>query len=562
MGASLRALHGSNDNNDEPHPNSFVHLESGLNITEDGDVEHPEMNIRSHLEHFSVYALDASEGHIGGLDSIEKVVDEILLMHFMFSVVWRHDGSDVKQEQYTRSLPQQALSMSTFDLRRQASNAAHAFGHSGAHNDWSLFKSALIAELPHYWGKREDTSLRFAHFIRQHIGAGQKSGDPSYTKSKKKKSGQYGDAARRVQKESPSEKKSKNKKKGSTEKKSKMKSTFFTGFEAEPVSLSATLPHDASEHTEHPNVLVAHTKHGIEVISLKTGVPITSMALSRNHMYSDIDGDGLVDSIIIIKNEHDASHHSHASRFAHLDSELTYCHMMVVSGLPPRSQLFNGTLCLHRRALSDPMARPDGHQKVISAAAPLILRSIDPLTNVESKKKSVVVATSMGYLTHYGARGEFKWQLKNAPAWNSYFEFYDLIHFDVDAERAKELGCHDNAYAHLLVCGERDLTLISRDGHILSTAVLPKSPIARPVIGDFDGDGVTDVIMITEDSILGYRVDEVASMQGMLAAVVILSVLAALAFACNMQLDIEETTMGGRKKVWKMSRSTDEHHLD
>lgn len=322
--------------------------------------------------------------------------------------MWRHDGSDVKQEQYTRSLPQQALSMDTFDLRRQASSAAHAFGHSGAHNDWTLFKTALIAELPHFWGSRDDTSLRFAHFIRRHIGAGQDKGSPSYTKSLKKNSGRFGNTATRVLAAAPSASKTKPSGTGS-KKDSKKKSSFFTGFEAEPVSISASLPHDASEHTEHPNVLVAHTKHGVEVISLKTGVPITSMALNKNQVYSDIDGDGLVDSIIIIENEEDAGHHSHASRFAHLDQELSYCHMLVVSGLPPRSQLFNGTLCLHRRALSDPMARPDGHQKTISAATPLILRSLDPLTNVEAKKKSVAVATNMGFITHYGATGQLCW---------------------------------------------------------------------------------------------------------------------------------------------------------
>lgn len=391
VGASMKSLHGMTGEEKGSHHSADVHVEGGLNVTEDGDIEHPEMVVRSQLEHFSVYALDALEGH----------------------VVWRHDGSDVKQEQYTRSLPQQALSMSKFDLRRQASNAAHAFGHSGAHNDWTLFKSALMAELPHFWSKREDTSLRFAHFIRRHIGAGQASGDPSYTKSLKKKTVQYGDAARRMQKETPLKKEGKNrgKTKAATGDKVQKKSTFFTGFEAEPVSISATLPHDASEHTDHPNVLVAHTKYGVEVISLKTGVPITSMALNRNHVYSDIDGDGLVDTIIIIENEHDAGKHSHASRFAHLDEQLQYCHMMVVSGLPPRSQLFNGTLCLHRRALSDPMARPDGHQKAISAATPLILRSMDPLTNVEAKKKSVVVATNMGFITHYGATGSYSFVL-------------------------------------------------------------------------------------------------------------------------------------------------------
>jgi hypothetical protein len=158
--------------------------------------------------------------------------------------------------------------------------------------------------------------------------------------------------------------------------------------------------------------------------------------------------------------------------------------------------------------------------------------------------------------------GDYKWQVKNAPGWTHNFEFSDVLHFDIDAERAKEFGSHDNTYAHVLVAGEKELALVSRDGHILSSAPLPKSPIARPVIGDFDGDGITDVIMITEDAILGYRVGEEASMQGMLAAVIVLSMLAAVVFACSMQLDIQETSLGGRKKVWKMSRSTDEHHMD
>lgn len=110
--------------------------------------------------------------------------------------------------------------------------------------------------------------------------------------------------------------------------------------------------------------------------------------------------------------------------------------------------------------------------------------------------------------------------------------------------------------------GEKEVALVSRDGHVLSSAALPNTPIARPVIGDFDGDGVTDVIMITDDAILGYRVEEVASMQGMLVAVVVLIVLGVTVFACSMQLEVRETSQGGRKKVWSMTRSTDEHHLD
>jgi hypothetical protein len=158
--------------------------------------------------------------------------------------------------------------------------------------------------------------------------------------------------------------------------------------------------------------------------------------------------------------------------------------------------------------------------------------------------------------------GEYKWQVKNAPGWSREFQFSDVLHFDIDAERAKEFGSHDNTYALMLVAGEKEVALVSREGHVLTQARLPKAPIARPVIGDFDGDGITDVIMITDDAILGYRVEEVPSMQGMLAAVIVLSLLVIVVFACSMQLEVQDTAMGGKKKVWKMSRSTDEHHLD
>lgn len=61
----MKAFHEGDGAVEGPHINSAVHVEAGLNITEDGDLEHPEMRLRSLLEHFSMYALDASEGHIG-----------------------------------------------------------------------------------------------------------------------------------------------------------------------------------------------------------------------------------------------------------------------------------------------------------------------------------------------------------------------------------------------------------------------------------------------------------------------------------------------------------------
>lgn len=398
-------------------------VEGGM-AGEDGDVEHPEIKIRAMLEHFSVYALDSKEGHI----------------------IWQHDGSDVRQEQYSRSLPTEALGIFSADASRMALHGTSNI------NDWSAFKSSLVSELPHFWRNREDTHLRFAHFVRRHIGAGSAKGKPS---SHKAPLAEHNGGRKLMADQSSAGKK------GKKSASSLLGETKFAGISAEPLSLSATLPHDASEHTIHPNVLVAHTKHGLEVIALRTGAPITSLALSRAQAYGDVDGDGIVDTIMVMENEADVERRG--SAFAHEGNNvLQHCHLLVVSGLPARTQLFNGTVCLHRHALTDPVTRNARKLPTISSAAPLILRNSDPITNTEAKKATVVVATSLGMVTAYRGDGEFQWQSKDASSWDTDFAYHSLLHFDVDAGRAEEFGTHDNMYAHMLITGDKDLTQIGR----------------------------------------------------------------------------------------------------
>lgn len=512
VGASLK---------ERSRPEDQVKAESNAN-GEDGDTEHPENIVRAMLEHFSVYALDATNGHI----------------------VWMHDGSDVRQEQYTRSLPHQAYTLDSFDLSRMASHT------SSNMNDWSIFKSSLIAELPHHWRGREDTSLRFAHFVRRHLGAGATSGKPSVSKANAASATRKLDA-----KDSVTGKRKKGKAKGLSGE------GLFSGLGAEPLSSSATLPHDAVEHTDHPNVLVAHTKHGIEVIALRSGVPLTSLALNREQSYGDVDGDGVVDSILILENEKDAA--GHASQFV-MDGEnhLQHCHMMVVSGLPPRSQLFNGTICLHRRSMADPISKTSNRKPpVIAASPPILLRTMDDRSNTESKKKNVVVSTNMGMVTSYRSNGEFDWQCKQSPIWKLDFSFASLLHFDPDSERAEEVGSHDTVYSQLLVVGDTEVSLISRDGFLLTSAKIPNTPIARPVIGDFNSDGYTDVIIVTDDALLGYRLEVTPSTKGLLISFIVLSAIMALFYFLHLKAEVKDTKHG-KRKVYSMIRSTDDAHID
>ena len=75
-------------------------------------------------------------------------------------------------------------------------------------------------------------------------------------------------------------------------------------------------------------------RSGLEVLSIKSGVPITSMSLNKGQSYADIDGDGIVDSMLVIETEADSL--AHGKAFGHDAGDMQPCMVMVVSGLPAR----------------------------------------------------------------------------------------------------------------------------------------------------------------------------------------------------------------------------------
>ena len=501
----------------KPEYEDMFKLEEGIDMSADGGKEHPEMEMRNKLEHFSVFALDAHTGH----------------------VIWKHDGNDVKAEQYTKSLPQHAYKLEAGELARQ---------HHG-HSDWTVFRQSLTAELPHDWHEKDDTNLRFAHFVRRHLGADA----PNQIKGKDGKFNKL----------------------GFDEMKNKMKRGSgkaltgqgkFSGVETPPLAMSATLPHDASEHTDHPNVIVAHTKRGVEVIALKTGLPMTSLALTQGQSYADLNGDGMVDSLLVLEDASDVA--THGQPFAHEGGELQHCTVMAVSGLPPRSQLFNGSLCFNHRSLQDPLSKKTKIPPVVTAASPLILKALDPNTMRESKIRDVIIAINIGNMACYKGNGEYKWHLKNTPTWDLDSDTHAVLAFDSDAVRVDELGTHDNRHAQILVMGDTHIMLISREGTIETQSEVPSRALTKPTIGDFDNDFINDVIVLTDDALLGYRLEITASGRGMLIAFTILAAVAVVVFVSTLKTEIVSDTKGQggsvmtARKVFGGKRSTDEYHID
>ena len=407
--------------------------------------------------------------------------------------------------------------------------------HGSGINHWGLFKQSLLSELPHDWHNNQDTTLKLAQFTRQHLGA-----SSTITKDKK----------------------------------TPRKTGRILNIDSSSLPLSATLPHDASEHIAYPNVVVAHTKNGLEVISLKSGSPITSLSLVKGNSYADIDGDGVIDTILVLETKQDVALHGDA--FAHDEGKLQHCSIMVVSGLPAQSQLFNGTICSNRLSLQDPMINVNNNRipAEISATSPLILQRLNPKTQEIDKVKDVVIAINIGIITCYDGNGKYLWQVKNAPSWSiDRSQIASLLMFDVDAVRVDEVGSHVNIRSQLLLVGDNSLGLYNRDGDLLVKAQLPKRPTAHPVLGDFNSDGVSDIIIITENALLGYKVEVVQSVRIMLITGTLVLILCVITFLTNIKYDTGRSDSGSKsssaivsnkfkKHVLSIVRSTDEYHLD
>ena len=495
---------------EEEDIHTVVKLEHGIEPGTTTIDEHQDMELRHQLEHYSFYALDSKDG----------------------SVIWQHDGSEVTDEQFTKSLPQHAYVLEADELSMQAH-------HTARPEDWYVYRQSLLAELPHTWQGRGDGFTRVAHFVRRQLGAGASRQAPSphahhmpaSSKNSKTKKRSTGNAI--------------------------LGKGRFTGKEVPSLSLKAALPHDAAEHVEHPNVLVAHTHRGIEVIGLRSGHPITSLALGEAGLYADINGDGVVDTIYLIVTQDDAEEMN--QMYGNKDVEaLRHCMFIVLSGLPPKEQLFNGTMCARRPSFQEPLIRhnirpPDN----VHAAAPVVLPRRQRTDVKESKLKDLVFATNVGIITCYSGNGELLWQITDGPSWpidSEHVEAFGVFAFDWNAGRAEELGSHSNEYAQFLVVGDSRMSLISRTGDVLYTAEYSAPPITMPTLGDFNDDGVTDVVLVLGDSVIGYELIMTPSPRGLLVAYIIIVILAIIVFFSKIQV-LDDGKAG-------ILRSTDDAHFD
>jgi hypothetical protein len=280
-----------------------------------------------------------------------------------------------------------------------------------------------------------------------------------------------------------------------------------------------------------PNVVVTHNLNGIQVRSLKNGRSLCHLSLQPETLYADINHDGTLDSLQVVTSRHsrmmeqgdDDAVRKQAEfieklvkRATGVSEELTrkeigsqklagnqICHILALSGLPTREELFSHQLCGNRRDMEK--GRSSGSQQQhpsvgLYGAPPLVVEA------ASGKGYDVIAAVSMGFVSRFrGSTGRRQWQL----AGKHYEDFPTWDDPSLVALARVESENVIPSTRPIVLAGENSVVLLSASsGELLSSevTVFPQPSLRRPILVDFNADGTTDLLVATNDAVWGYQV--------------------------------------------------------
>lgn len=412
------------------------------------------------------------------------------------------------------------------DLQSIGGGAGGLDGRHDGERPWRLFGDSVHALLPHSWRHPHDARIHLATFERTRRAHHATRRERAAASAAAKATGAHTFTATRL------------------------------------LAAAAAGATAAKAPSKAPNVAVARRRHGIEVLHLYTGRTLTQLPLYSStgpSAHADVNGDGAIDHVGALSSQEAEAWHtawrSGAETASRGSGDVPTCLGLASSGLPVREALWNVTVghggrrqAMRRGAATPAQANRRRFGLELGVAAPLLLPQAIPHAmpqampdalggaSSRSARFDALFLTSDGKVTSvHPLTGRPNWVVSTDASWR-----LELAEAPADRAAAVEAGGGGAAWAGaallpsltlvrpradaggldssglfssslgdalILAIGESAAVLLSADGKVLTTTRLPQTTNGPPVLADFTGDGLVDIILPGERAHLGLCVE-------------------------------------------------------
>ena len=259
-----------------------------------------------------------------------------------------------------------------------------------------------------------------------------------------------------------------------------------------------------------PNVVVAHEKEGIEAVHLASGRTICKLHLTEGGLHADINGDGVLDHVQVV-----GANGIEQTVVSGSMEVLKPCWAVATSGVPVREQLFNVSIChynnfnlFHHGDFSRSFGRTFDTTG-LEVATPILLQRDDGHKHRRGSHGDIIFLTSRGEVTSYspgllGHDAIWRWQLSTGATWSNLPSPSGMMeNIVVPTLKAFSLRAYDPKQV-IIAGGDLEAVVISASGGLLASIELPAPPTHALVLEDFNGDGLTDIILVTSGGVYGF----------------------------------------------------------
>uniref|UniRef100_A0A7N0UBT2 FG-GAP repeat-containing protein n=1 Tax=Kalanchoe fedtschenkoi TaxID=63787 RepID=A0A7N0UBT2_KALFE len=475
---------------------TLKHGDSGLVIV-GGRME---MQPHIYLDPFEEIGMAASDAEKHRRSASEKETSEntgaVDLRHFAFfafsgrtgQVRWTRKNENVETQSTEAS---QLIPQHNYKLDAHALNTRHP-----GEFECREFRESILGVMPHHWDRREDTTLKLAHFRRHKRKISKKT--PGKTSS-------Y-----------PYHKPEKNHPPGKDETKKISKLIGKAASYAGSSKIKKPLPYvpTITNHTQLwwvPNVVVAHQKEGIEAVHLATGRTICKLHLTEGGLHADINGDGVLDHVQVV-----GGNGAEQTVVSGSMEVLRPCWAVATSGVPVREQLFNASICHHSHFnifQHGDFSRAYGRAPDVTSlevATPILIPKDDGHKHRKGSHGDVIFLTNRGEVTSYSPSTHdheaiWQWQMLTGATWSNLPSPSGMMESGtvIPTLKAFSLRVYDKQEI-ILAAGDQEAVVLSPGGSILTSVDLPAPPTHALLTEDFSNDGLTDLIVVTSNGVYGF----------------------------------------------------------